>query len=187
MKGKYLILPINVYDDFTREYAYTAPAIAMIELTPERLNQLRSCAKLVEKTAAKDFTLEQMDFMDDKVLYVEGDPGEYDFGAFLEGSRKMMSEQEERAYDSGSRMAWGLMLGECLKNLGYDNPEAMKAGWVSEREAAISILRALCSEFGDNDWENDLHLADIIEKHLGRHLWAKEPCQCDDGPGPCGA
>lgn len=33
-------------------------------------------------------------------------------------------------------------------------------------------LRMLCAEFGDNDWDSGLHLADIIEKLLADHLLA---------------
>lgn len=39
-----------------------------------------------------------------------------------------------------------------------------------ERDDAIKTLRQLCAEFGDNDWDDSLHLSDIINKHLGRHL-----------------
>ena len=39
-----------------------------------------------------------------------------------------------------------------------------------ERADAISALRRICERHGDNDWTDDLNLADIIEKHLGRHL-----------------
>jgi hypothetical protein len=43
--------------------------------------------------------------------------------------------------------------------------------WVErEREMTIVALRSLCAEFGDNDWPDDLHLADVVEKHLGKHL-----------------
>ena len=40
----------------------------------------------------------------------------------------------------------------------------------SEREEAIATLRRVCDRFGDNDWDPWLPLADIIEKHLVRHL-----------------
>jgi hypothetical protein len=40
----------------------------------------------------------------------------------------------------------------------------------AERKEAIAKLREVCEEFGDNDWEDSLHLADIIEKHLYLHL-----------------
>jgi hypothetical protein len=49
-------------------------------------------------------------------------------------------------------------------------------GWDDlEREKTISALRELCAAFGDNDWPNDLHLADVIEKHLGKHLHVAVP------------
>lgn len=35
---------------------------------------------------------------------------------------------------------------------------------------AREALRIVCAEFGDNDWSDDLSLADVIEKHLARHL-----------------
>lgn len=41
---------------------------------------------------------------------------------------------------------------------------------MKERSAAVDALRELCGEYGDNDWDSDLHLADVIEKHLRRHL-----------------
>lgn len=79
---------------------------------------------------------------------------------------------DEKSYIQGSRAAWSSVLRECLRNLGYENPEAQKANWITEREAAIAQLRAVCKSFGDNDWDESLHLADIIEKHLARHLEA---------------
>lgn len=35
---------------------------------------------------------------------------------------------------------------------------------------AISTLRQVCDEFGDNDWDETLNLSDIVEKHLWRNL-----------------
>jgi hypothetical protein len=32
------------------------------------------------------------------------------------------------------------------------------------------MLRRVCAKFGDNDWSDDLRLADVLEKHLLRHL-----------------
>ncbi len=43
-----------------------------------------------------------------------------------------------------------------------------------ERADAVRVLRGLCQEFGDNDWPDNLHLGDVIEKHLGKHLWASD-------------
>lgn len=75
-------------------------------------------------------------------------------------------------WETGNRAAWRRILRTALSELGIDDPEAGKARWVIEREHAVAALRSLCSEFGDNDWPNDLHLGDIINKHLGDHLLA---------------
>lgn len=84
------------------------------------------------------------------------------------------STEHERGYVRGSRMANVLMLGHVLRHLGYDDPEADKTKWISEREAVIRELRTLCEEFGDNEWPESLHLGDVIEKHLSRHLLAPD-------------
>lgn len=39
-----------------------------------------------------------------------------------------------------------------------------------ERKDLVAALREVCKAFGDNDWPDDLHLADVIEKHLAKHL-----------------
>lgn len=79
---------------------------------------------------------------------------------------RILGESKEQAYLGGQRSVWTSLLRECLTHLGYDNPHS----WVREREQAIAQLRRLCREFGDNDWTDDLHLGDIIEKHLTDHL-----------------
>ena len=81
-----------------------------------------------------------------------------------------MNEREEDAYVLGSKAAWRSILGEALRQLGIDDPEAGKARWATERLDAIAALRGLCDEFGDNDWPDDLHLADVINGHLGDYL-----------------
>lgn len=85
-----------------------------------------------------------------------------------------MNEQEEAAYIQGARAAWRRILAEALRGLGgYSDPgDFTRERLIAEREEAISALRSLCREFGDNDWDEKLSLADVIEKHLGRHLHA---------------
>lgn len=80
-----------------------------------------------------------------------------------------MNEQD---YERGRRAALIGVLGECLCQLGYEDPEAQKIAWIKEREATVAALRSVCEDHGDNDWDDDLHLADVIEKHLSRHLEA---------------
>ncbi len=81
----------------------------------------------------------------------------------------------ESDYERGSRQAWLSMLAECCLQLGYSDPEASKAGWIKERESTVAALRSLCEDFGDNDWPEDLSLADVVEKHLARHLHLIQP------------
>jgi hypothetical protein len=84
--------------------------------------------------------------------------------------REESAAVNEQDYIAGSNAAWARMLAECLRNLPSGRPELTHASLVSERASAIAALRDLCERFGDNDWPDNLHLADIIEKHLLRHL-----------------
>jgi len=82
---------------------------------------------------------------------------------------------DESDYRVGNRAAWVSMLNTCLHRLGADNPSLHHARWTSEREEAIAILRQVCAAHGDSAWDESLHLADIIEKHLWRHLPERAP------------
>jgi len=44
----------------------------------------------------------------------------------------------------------------------------------AERRDVINALRQLCADFGDNDWPDNLHLGDVIEKHLAPYLYESE-------------
>lgn len=77
---------------------------------------------------------------------------------------------DEKSYIEGSRQAWRTILQESIINLGYDSAEKNASAWILEREAAIAQLRRLCELIGDNGWPENLHLADIIEKHVIRHV-----------------
>lgn len=88
-----------------------------------------------------------------------------------------MNEREEKIYDEGQRSAWRMILLHAVKELGYrDEPAVAHHRWILEREAAVAQLRMACREHGDNDWPDDLHLADVIDKHLMRWI------EVDDGP-----
>lgn len=91
-----------------------------------------------------------------------------------------MTEKEEKIFSAG-------YLAHALKNLNdalgdvisylprgpVEDPNVLIAQLTSERLGAIQALRKTCEYFGDNNWEPNLHLADIIEKHLYRHLEEK--------------
>jgi hypothetical protein len=74
------------------------------------------------------------------------------------------------AYEEGRRAAWTRLLKTVLCQLGYEDPAAKRAAWVAEREEAVATLRGVCAEHGDNEWPVNLHLADVISKHLACHI-----------------
>lgn len=75
----------------------------------------------------------------------------------------------EARFIMGERSAYNNILRECLFSLGYE--DVKNVGWVIERECLINSLRSLCEDFGDNDWDTDLNLSDVVDKHLGRYLY----------------
>lgn len=46
----------------------------------------------------------------------------------------------------------------------------LKSRWVIERTELLQSLRNYCAEYGDTDFSDKLHLVDIFEEHLIRHL-----------------
>lgn len=83
-----------------------------------------------------------------------------------------VDDRHEEGYVEGSTRAWLTVLSLALTNLGHAAPDSARL--VNERAEAISQLRSICRDHGDNDWEDNLHLSDIIEKHLARHLYSGE-------------
>jgi len=77
---------------------------------------------------------------------------------------------EQPSWQAGNRSAWTQMLQQCVAALGEEG--RTQAGWLVEREEAIAALREICGRFGDNDWRENLSLADVIQNHLARHLGA---------------
>ena len=90
-----------------------------------------------------------------------------------------ISEQEENDADErfsrGARAAHLRHLSIILQDLGYlDEPEALKLRWLAERENIVDQLRMLCDDFGDNEWSATDYLPDVVEKRLGKYLYARE-------------
>jgi hypothetical protein len=79
----------------------------------------------------------------------------------------MDDEEREKRWTEGHRAAWASMLQKCLSELGQYAPKDARA--VLELEQARRVARELCEELGLEDPE-DLHLADVIEKRIGRHI-----------------
>ncbi len=83
-------------------------------------------------------------------------------------------DEKEHAYLAGARLAHLGYLQKALLGLGRDGPEWNEKKWIMEREDAIITLRILCADFGDNDWPDNLHLTDIIQKHLEPYLHERQ-------------
>lgn len=81
-----------------------------------------------------------------------------------------MTDSEERAFTAGHRAAWVQMLRTALQELDYGDPERTANRWAAEREAVVAALWSLCGKVGDTDWHPTDNLADVIDKHLARHL-----------------
>ncbi len=79
-------------------------------------------------------------------------------------------EEQDGDYLAGRRRAHLEHFETALRGLGREGPEWTEKRWVMEREATIILLRQICGELGDNDWPDDFHLVDIIEKHLMPYL-----------------
>lgn len=75
----------------------------------------------------------------------------------------------EMDYLRGRNDATRSIMQHCLAQL-YEGKEPKAERLLLERSEAIAMLRQVCEHYGDNDWPDSLHLADIIEKHLWRHL-----------------
>ena len=92
----------------------------------------------------------------------------------------------ERDYERGHRAAMRMIMMTAVRELDprvSDDPAVRLAILESEVHDARNALRELCEELGCNDWPDSLHLADVIEKHLGRHLsddgWRRiRWCEC---------
>lgn len=77
-------------------------------------------------------------------------------------------DAKEQGFIAGQQSVYESLLSQCISHLPASTAEL--SSWRAERVAAIRLLREICAEYGDNDWPDDLHLEDILEKHLLRHL-----------------
>lgn len=74
----------------------------------------------------------------------------------------------ELDFDRGYKCAYDNVMRLILREAVIGDTER----WRLERNAAVAILREVCEAHGDNDWPDDLHLRDVIDKHLWQHLEA---------------
>lgn len=84
----------------------------------------------------------------------------------------MTTKLDEQSYLEGERAALRAMLSEVLRRLDVvaDDPQRTIARLTKEREDTIAALRSVCREHGDNEWEPEAYLADVVDRHLGKYL-----------------
>lgn len=80
----------------------------------------------------------------------------------------MMNEAEERIWQQGYNAFAARVLRLSLGTL--QGASKTEVQWTLERAEVVAKLREICGEYGDNKWEDDLHLVDVLEKHLLQHL-----------------
>lgn len=79
----------------------------------------------------------------------------------------MNEEAEDKAYEKGRRAAYLAQLREAVKQLGEEGNEH---AWLIERAETQTVLRELCEDFGDMDWDKDLYIPDVLRNHLQLYL-----------------
>lgn len=77
-----------------------------------------------------------------------------------------MIEEFERGHQQGETSAWTEIALIAINKLHVD--DKAYAGLVVWKSQTIAALRRLCDEFGDNEWPDTLHPADVLKNHLGK-------------------
>ena len=77
---------------------------------------------------------------------------------------------KEAGYSAGRRSAYRTLLMQCARELGKGDPLTEAAAMMAELSDTKVALRRVCEKFGDIDYPENLYLADVVEKHLERHL-----------------
>ena len=88
--------------------------------------------------------------------------------------------ESERAYIEGRRFTLVRLLTQSMKELMEfgeldQSPLIRLAELIKERQETVSKLRELCGKYGDNEWRDNSHLADVVEKHLIIHIRERIP------------
>ena len=78
-----------------------------------------------------------------------------------------MNEAQTKLYIEGETNALKEIIVNCqhkLRGLGVELKTSEQ--FSPERVDIIKTLRSLCDEHGNNDWDENLHISDILNKHL---------------------
>lgn len=89
-------------------------------------------------------------------------------------SKKNGATERESGYVEGRRRTLLTILDHTMRELHGLGGVPETATILVERQEVIATLRRLCAEHGDNDWPENLHLSDVIEKHLVKPFRARD-------------
>lgn len=86
---------------------------------------------------------------------------------------RSLDEEKFKVYEDATNGDLKVVVGlkAFLKQALSRKEEEIKKKYEYARKETLLVLKELCKDFGDLDWNDDLHLADIIEKHLAKHLY----------------
>lgn len=87
-----------------------------------------------------------------------------------EGDDEDLVDRLEEAYMRGRKEMAMSIVRRLMPDLELAGDAATCAALSIQIVDAKSMLRTICDSHGDNDWEDDLHLVDILGKHLHDHL-----------------
>lgn len=72
----------------------------------------------------------------------------------------------ERDWMRGNKYAWMAIVSQALREIGQRNDTMKKAALILERQQTVNALRDLSAVLGCDDWPDDLHLADVVNKYI---------------------
>jgi len=75
----------------------------------------------------------------------------------------------EKDFEAGKRVVLTQLVLSALKELGYEKVESLES-LIIQREETVHVLRQICTQYGDNDWNSELPLGHVLKEHLWNHL-----------------
>lgn len=99
-----------------------------------------------------------------------------DLGKYVEGELTRIDEdRDSRIRDEGKKAVWLNILNQAMSALNFlgvgDDPIVQLAASQAELDLAADALKEIAFDLDlDMDWDDELHLSDVIEKHIRPQL-----------------
>lgn len=98
------------------------------------------------------------------------------FGDYLEGElMRIHEDRDNRIRDEGKKAVWLSILNQAISALNFlgagDDPVVQLAAAQAELDLVADALKEIAFDHDlDMDWDDDLHLSDVIGKHIRPQL-----------------